>query len=91
MPTLLIDEADTFLKTNRGAAWCSERVIARGSIPHRWRCTSRRFSTWAPAAIAMIGRLPDTLEDRSVSVSLRRRKPTGKGSPVPGRQIYALT
>ena len=36
----------------------------------------RQFSTWTPAAIAMIGRLPDTLEDRSVSIVLRRRRPT---------------
>jgi len=37
-----------------------------------------QFSTWAPAAIAMIGRLPDTLNDRSVIINLRRRKPTEK-------------
>jgi hypothetical protein len=33
------------------------------------------FSTWAPKAIAMIGRLPDTLEDRAVVVAMRRRAP----------------
>jgi hypothetical protein len=38
----------------------------------------RQFSTWAPAAIAMIGRLPDTLNDLSVVINLRRRKPTEK-------------
>ena len=31
-----------------------------------------------PAAIAMIGRLPDTLEDRSVLIALRRRRPSEK-------------
>jgi hypothetical protein len=36
----------------------------------------RQFSTWAPAAIAMIGRLPDTLHDRSIVIGLRRRKPS---------------
>ena len=35
----------------------------------------RQFSTWAPKAIAMIGRLPDTLEDRAVVVPMRRRAP----------------
>ncbi len=38
----------------------------------------RQFSTYAPAAIAMIGQLPDTLYDRSVVISLRRRKPDEK-------------
>jgi hypothetical protein len=31
------------------------------------------FSTWAPVAIAMIGKLPGTLEDRSIQVPMRRR------------------
>ena len=33
----------------------------------------RRFSTWAPVAIAAIGRIADTLEDRSVRIELKRR------------------
>ena len=33
----------------------------------------RRFSTWAPVAIAAIGKIPGTLDDRSVKVELRRR------------------
>src|SRR5207249_7853856 len=35
----------------------------------------RDFSTWAPAAIALIGRLPATLEDRAIVIPLRRRAP----------------
>ncbi len=38
----------------------------------------RQFSTWAPAAIAMIGRLLDTLSDRSLIISLQRRKASEK-------------
>jgi hypothetical protein len=34
-----------------------------------------RFSTWAAKAVAMIGRLPDTLADRSIVVPMRRRAP----------------
>jgi hypothetical protein len=78
-PTLLIDEADTFLKDNeelRGILNAGHRrggnIIRTVGEDHE----PRQFSTWAPAAIAMIGRLPDTLEDRSVSISLRRKKPT---------------
>src|SRR5262249_49401123 len=35
----------------------------------------RLFSTWAPKLVAAIGRLPDTIEDRSIRVVLAR-KPT---------------
>jgi hypothetical protein len=80
-PTLLIDEADTFLKENdelRGILNTGHRrggqVLRTVGDDHE----PRQFSTWAPAAIAMIGRLPDTLNDRSVVINLRRRKPTEK-------------
>jgi hypothetical protein len=80
-PTLLIDEADTFLKDNeelRGVLNAGHRrggqIIRTVGDDHE----PRQFSTWTPAAIAMIGRLPDTLEDRSVSIALRRRRPTEK-------------
>lgn len=33
----------------------------------------RRFSTWAAKAVAMIGRLADTLADRSIVIPMRRR------------------
>ena len=78
-PTVLIDEADTYLKDNeelRGILNAGHRrggqIIRTVGDDHE----PRRFSTWTPAAIAMIGRLPDTLEDRSVSIVLRRRRPT---------------
>ncbi len=78
-PTLLIDEADTFLKENdelRGILNSGHRrggqVMRTVGEDHE----PRQFSTFSPAAIAMIGQLPDTLYDRSVVISLRRRKPT---------------
>jgi hypothetical protein len=79
-PTLLIDEADTFLKENeelRGVLNSGHRkgtasVIRTVGDDHE----PRQFSTWAPAAIAMIGQLPATLDDRAVRIRLRRRKPT---------------
>jgi hypothetical protein len=78
-PTLLIDEADTFLKENdelRGILNTGHRrggqVLRTVGDDHE----PRQFSTWSPAAIAMIGRLPDTLNDRSIIINLRRRKPT---------------
>jgi putative DNA primase/helicase len=79
LPTLLIDEADTFLGKNeelrgilnsghnRGTAFVM-RTVGDEYEP-------RRFSTWAPTVIAMIGELPGTLEARSIAIRLRRRRP----------------
>ena len=80
-PTLLIDEADTFLGENEELRGVLNSGHRRGG--HILRTVGddhepRQFATWAPAAIAMIGRLPDTLEDRSVSIALRRWRPTEK-------------
>jgi putative DNA primase/helicase len=77
-PTLLIDEADTFLKENdelRGILNSGNKKGGQVARTVGDDHEPRQFSTWAPAAIAKIGRLPETLEDRSVAVSLRRRKP----------------
>jgi putative DNA primase/helicase len=80
-PTLLIDEADTFLKDNdelRGILNTGHRRGGQVTRTVGEDHEPRQFSTWSPAGIAMIGRLPDTLNDRSVIISLRRRKPTEK-------------
>jgi putative DNA primase/helicase len=80
-PTLLIDEADTFLHQNdelRGVLNSGHRrggnmvrLVGDGHEP-------RQFSTFAPVAIAMIGKLPNTLADRSIPIRLRRRRPDEK-------------
>jgi hypothetical protein len=76
-PTLLIDEADTFLRQNdelRGILNSGHRrggsVIRTVGEDHE----PRKFSTYSACAIAMIGRLPGTLADRSVPIELRRRR-----------------
>jgi len=77
-PTVLVDEGDTFLKDNDDL-----RGILNGGHDRMsafvWRSVGddhepRQFRVWAPKAIAMIGRLPDTLEDRAIVVPLRRRR-----------------
>ena len=78
-PTLLVDEADTFLKDNdelrgvlnSGHTKATAFVVRVQGDDHE----PMKFSTWGPKAIAMIGTLPDTLKDRSVVVSLRRKAP----------------
>jgi putative DNA primase/helicase len=78
-PTILMDEADSFLKDNDELRGILNTGHRRGGAV--LRCVgdqheTRLFSTWAAAAIAAIGKIPDTLEDRSVACRMRRRKPT---------------
>jgi hypothetical protein len=71
-PTLLIDEADTFLmksKELRGILNSGHRRNSAFVVR-----ADETFSTWAAVAIAMIGRLSSTLEDRSILVRLQRRR-----------------
>ena len=77
-PTLLIDEVDTFLRDNEELRGALNAGHAKGGC--HLRCEGddnkiRAFKTFAPAATAGIGRLPDTLADRSVLIVLHRRKP----------------
>jgi putative DNA primase/helicase len=78
-PTLLIDEADTFVRENeelRGILNSGHTKIAANvirSVETKEGQKPRRFSTWAPKAIATIAKLADTLEDRSIAVIMRRK------------------
>src|SRR5262249_6102365 len=78
-PTLLIDEADTFVKNNeelRGILDSGHTTVAAQIIRNvevNGEHKPRRFSTWAAKAIATIRKLADTLEDRSVIVTLQRK------------------
>lgn len=78
-PTLLIDEVDSFTDAheelrgilNSGHRKETARVIRNVGDAHE----PRAFSTWCPMVLAAIGRLPSTVEDRSVIVPMRRRAP----------------
>jgi putative DNA primase/helicase len=83
-PTLLIDEADSFVKENeelRGVLDSGHTKVAANvirSVEINGEHKPRRFSTWAPKAIATIRSLADTLEDRSVILTLQRKPPGAK-------------
>ncbi len=76
-PSLLLDESDTFLPNNdeirgvinSGHTRSSAFVIRCMGDEHE----PRRFNTWCPKIIAGIGHLPETIEDRSIIVQLRRK------------------
>ncbi len=77
--TIVIDEADTFIKSNPEMSG----IINSGhrkSMAFVLRCDGddhepRHFSTWAPNIIAMIGKPADTIIDRSILIQMKRKKP----------------
>nr|WP_225447404.1 DUF3631 domain-containing protein [Streptacidiphilus sp. PB12-B1b] len=89
-PTLLVDEADTIFGSPKMAEKNEEmrgllnaghqrdryvlRVVGNDHTPHR-------FHTFAMAAIAGIGDLPDTIMDRSIVIRMRRRAEGEKVAP----------
>jgi putative DNA primase/helicase len=83
-PTLLIDEADSFLSDNdemrgvlnSGHTKAGANVVRM--VETNGEHVAQRFSTWAPKAIALIKGLPDTLTDRSVVLRLMRKPPGSK-------------
>jgi putative DNA primase/helicase len=78
-PTLLIDEGDTFLRDNEelrgilnsGHTKGTAYVVRTVGDDHE----PTTFKTWCPKIIALIGKLKDTLEDRSIVIPLRRKGP----------------
>jgi putative DNA primase/helicase len=83
-PTLLIDEADTFLRGNEDLRGALNAGHKRGG--QVIRCVGddaepRAFAVFAPAAIAAIRRLPGTIEDRALVVRMKRA--TRAEQPVP--------
>jgi hypothetical protein len=77
-PSFLVDEADTFKKLNeelKGLLNASHlRASAQAIRTVGDSYEPRTFSTWCPKAISLIGRLPDTLNDRSIVIEMKRRK-----------------
>jgi hypothetical protein len=77
-PTLLVDEADTFLNDNEELRGIINSGHRQGGVVLRVegdQHEARAFATFAPCAIAAIGSLPGTIMDRSVVIDLARRKP----------------
>ena len=122
-PTLLIDEADTFLRGNSvmrgilncGNTWRTAYVLrlsgrkSRGPKPNAGQAKEGelvapkqseggaldsslvRYSCWCPKVIAMIGRVPDTITDKSIVVRLERKLVTEKCAPLTDFKPEAIT
>jgi uncharacterized protein DUF3631 len=86
-PTLLVDEADTFMHKdpelrgvlnsghNRAAAFVI-RCVGDEAVP-------KLFKTWCPKVMAAISRMPPTIEDRSIKVELQRKMASDKIRRLP--------
>lgn len=81
-PTLLIDEADTFLAGKAelvgilNSGYKPEgHVIRQGGVNYQ---DPIKFSTWSAKAIFGIGDMPDTLYSRCICIPMKRKKPSEK-------------
>lgn len=76
-PTLFIDEIDTFINDNEGIRGILNAGHSRDN-PYIIRCTGDDnepvpFNVFGAKAISGIGKIPDTLIDRSIPLTLRRK------------------
>jgi hypothetical protein len=99
-PTLMIDEADRFLKArpelqgilNAGYTPDTAIVIRMGPPAPGSKASSavNYFSVWCPKVIAQIGHLPDTLADRSIVFRMQRKIPTEQCQRIRGLNTLDL-
>ena len=88
-PTLLVDEADTIFGGKNAEANEDLRGLLnaghqRNRPALRYDAATRtveRIPTFAMAALAGIGAMPDTIEDRAAVIRMRRRAPGEKVAP----------
>ncbi|MBA2669257.1 MAG: DUF3631 domain-containing protein [Gemmatimonadetes bacterium] len=82
-PTLLLDESDAAFNSNPEYSEALRGMLNSGfrrpgnvsvCIGQGSKITYKDFSTFGPKAIAGIGRLPSTVESRSIPIRLKRRR-----------------
>ena len=66
-PTILLDELDTYLKSSELRGILNSGHLKTQAFVIR---KDGRYSTWAPKVFALIGSLPGTLTDRSITVKV---------------------
>jgi putative DNA primase/helicase len=82
----LIDELDALMAGDKEMAQALRGLINAGfdragarlvmNVPTPGGYEPREFSCWAPVALAGIGKLPDTVRDRSIELEMKRKLPS---------------
>src|ERR1043165_3260906 len=92
-PTMLVDEADTIFGATAGTNEELRGLLNAGHQRNRpakrWDVntnTVESIPTFAMAALAGIGAMPDTIEDRAVVIRMRRRAPGESVAPFRHRR-----
>ena len=82
-PTLLLDESDAAFNGDREYSETLRGLLNTGwrrggkatmCVKHGGELTVQDFNTFCAKAIAGIGRLPDTVEDRAIPIEMQRKK-----------------
>jgi hypothetical protein len=88
-PAMLIDEIDALMRgnvemaealrglINSGFTRAGARIIKNVPSPEGG-FEPRAFSSWCPMLLAGIGKLPDTVADRSIIIAMARKRPDEK-------------
>jgi len=96
-PTLLLDEADTYLGPHVAKNHEDLRALInaghrRGATVYRGEVSGKavkvvEFPAFSPCALAGLGDLPDTILDRSILIAMRRRAPDEDVEPFRERLV----
>jgi hypothetical protein len=99
-PTLLLDESDAAFKSGDEYSETLRGILNSGferggsttvCVGQGKDISYKEFSTFGAKAIAGIGRLPDTIQDRSIKIAMKRQAPGEKADKLRRRAIEAVT
>lgn len=97
-PTMLIDEADTYIDSPDYIGLLNSGHDRDGAVVDRCEknaqgeFTVAKYNTWAPVAIARIGEIqPATLRSRCIIVNMVRAKPNEQPEPLRRTSVEAWT
>jgi hypothetical protein len=97
-PTLLLDESDPafngdkeYAETLRGLLNSGYRRGGKRTMCVGQGADYKDFSTFCPKAFAGIGKLPDTLEDRSIPIRVERKKKSERVERFREREANSTT
>lgn len=90
-PTVLIDELDQVIHRNKDlrAVLNTAHNKQTAFIPRVVKNQVVRFGVFSPKVMACIGKLPDTLQDRSIIINLRRKRADEVVEPLPAEPMAA--